>query len=59
MNKPTTIDLSVLRQALGSIPNSAEWKYMETEENLPGGGSLTKEAGYVRTAVSLEERSSA
>ena len=48
MNKPTTINLSVLRQALGSIPNSAEWKYMEIEETLPGGGSLTKK-GWVCT----------
>jgi len=41
MNKPTTINLSVLRQALGSIPNTANWEPIEYTENLSGGGELT------------------
>lgn len=37
----TTIDLSVLKQALGVVPNVAEWKKTEKTEELPFGGSLT------------------
>lgn len=43
-----TIDLSILRQALGAIPNAAEWKQTEIEEVLPFGGSLTKR-GWICT----------
>ena len=42
MENRTTIDLTVLRQALKVVPNTVEWKYKETEEILPFGGSLTK-----------------
>ena len=42
MDSRTTVDLSVLRQVLGTVHNQAEWKYTETEETLPFGGSLTK-----------------
>ena len=41
MENRTTIDLSVLRQALGVTPNTAEWKKIERTEVLPFGGSLT------------------
>lgn len=43
-----TVDLSVLRQVLGTIPNAAEWKQTEIEEVLPFGGSLTKR-GWICT----------
>ena len=48
MDNRTTVDFSVLRQALGTIPDTAEWKYTETEETLPFGGSLTKR-GWICT----------
>lgn len=39
--KETTIDFSVLRQALGTVSDSAEWKKTEKTEDLMYGGSLT------------------
>ena len=39
--KDTTIDFSVLRQALGTIPNTAFWMKIEKTEELPFGESLT------------------
>lgn len=46
--KETTVDLSILRQALGVNLNTAAWKKVEYEEFLTGGGSLTKR-GFVCT----------
>lgn len=48
MENRTTVDLTVLRQALKVVPNIAEWKVYEKEEPLPFGGSLTKR-GWVCT----------
>ena len=41
MENRTNVDLSVLRQALGVVPNQAEWMKTEKTEELPFGGSLT------------------